>query len=140
MTTRPTPNSPREYPEIMPHETFRLTDGYKELCAEYDLDPDRPWEDQTLPLDAAAEFFADYEATRRALAEWSPELVAAHYEGLTVANERDPHAPVWLDRHANIVVIQDPMGRCWTLTAASASPQLIAAAMARAQHRRHSVN
>lgn len=117
-------------PEPVSHEAFRKTEAYAALCEEFGIDPAASWDKETLAsIEAAAEFLWEYEQLRRAGAAWTPETVAAYLESVVLLHETDAGSMIWRDRYGAIVVVTDPMGDHWMLTAEPYSPERAALAM-----------
>lgn len=119
-------------PDIIPHEVFVNTDQYAELCKKWEIDPALDWGDECLPsIEAAREFFWDYEQARRKMSGWTSPTVAAYAEALFARAEGDKGAMVLTDRHGPMLVVQDPLGEYWSLTAQPYDPADAADAMVR---------
>lgn len=113
----------RPDPCLMSHGDFRKTDAYRMLCADYDIDPAADWDRETVAsLDAAREFFCEYEALRRAGSAWTAQRAAAALEGLLLSGEGNASGLVWTERFGPVLVTEDPLGQCWMFTAQRYDP------------------
>jgi hypothetical protein len=125
-----TTRDPFNPPDIIPHEVFVNTPQYAELCRKWEIDPTLGWDAECLPsIEAARQFFWDYEQARRALSGWTAPTVAAYAEGVFAAHEADKGAMVLTDRHGPMLIVQDPLGEYWSLTAQPYDPADAATAM-----------
>jgi hypothetical protein len=121
-------------PSLISHDDFRKTEGYTELCAEFGVDPAKGWDTEVLAsIDDAVEFLTQYETMRRACSGYTAEEAAAYFEGIALRHEAEPAAIVVLDRFGDVLVVQDPLGSCWELTAARANPERVALALTKAR-------
>jgi hypothetical protein len=118
-------------PEPVSHEAFRKTEGYRELCEEFGVDPAAPWDKETVEsIEAAVEFLRRYESMRNTLAAWTPQTVAAYMESLVLLHESDAGAMIWRERWGAVLAVTDPIGDHWMITAQPYDPARAAAAMA----------
>ena len=125
--------------DLMTHEQFRQTDGYRELCAEFEIDPAAEWHAESLPsIAAAADFFYEYETMRRSCSAWTPARAAAALEGLLLSGEGNASGLVWTQRFGPVLITTDPVGGCWAFTAQHYDATTGALAMARDQVHRAS--
>jgi hypothetical protein len=118
-------------PEPIDHDTFRQTEAYRELCAEYGIDPAAAWDDASLrSISESCEFLCEYETLRRAGATWTPEHVARYMETLVLMHESDQGAMVLNCRWGIVLAVTDPVGDNWMITAQPYHPGRAALMMA----------